>query len=253
MRRYLRWPGPAAFIAVALLAPPGHAADEWTLLGSRRVSFRAERDVIEVGLREGLFNAIKIEVHDGDLEMYNIRLTFGNGDTWSPNTRLVFREESRSRTIDLPGEARFIRRVEFWYRSRLGRGQATVRVFAREVGGRQTAGPPGGDVSGWEHLGMRQVDFRVDHDVITAARQGRFRSIRIVVEGGDLELFDVRLTFGDGETFSPATRFYFREDSRSRTIDLPGGARIIRRMDFFYRSVVGGGQGKATVHVYGHT
>src|SRR2546427_2075541 len=43
------------------------------------------------------------------------------------------------------------------------------------------------------------------------------------------ELFEVKITFGDGETFSPATRLYFKENSRSRTIDLPGAARIIRR------------------------
>src|SRR5436853_376810 len=89
------------------------------------------------------------------------------------------------------------------------------------------------------------------HDVILAATEGRFRSIRIVVAGGDLELFDVKVTFGDGETFSPATRLYFKENSRTRTIDLPGAARIIRRIDFYYRSVPGGGQGRATVHVYG--
>ena len=98
---------------------------------------------------------------------------------------------------------------------------------------------------------MRRVNFRLDHDVILAASEGRFRGVRIVVAGGDLELFDVKITFGDGETFSPATRLYFKENSRSRTIDLPGAARIIRRIDFYYRSVPGGGQGKAIVHVYG--
>src|SRR5712692_4967894 len=103
----------------------------------------------------------------------------------------------------------------------------------------------------WEHLGMRRVNFRLDHDVILAASEGRFRSVRIVVAGGDLELFDVKITFGNGETFSPATRLYFKENSRSRTIDLPGAARIIRRIDFYYRSAPGGGQGRATVHVYG--
>jgi len=103
----------------------------------------------------------------------------------------------------------------------------------------------------WEHLGMRRVNFRLDHDVILAASEGRFRSVRIVVAGGDLELFDVKITFGDGETFSPATRLYFKENSRTRTIDLPGAARIIRRIDFYYRSVPGGGQARATVHVYG--
>jgi hypothetical protein len=269
MRGYRTWSLAAALGGLALAPATARPADEWELLGSRRVSFAAERDVIEVGVREGLFNAIKIEVAGGHLEMYNIRLTFGNGDTWSPNTRVTFREGSWSRTIDLPGPARVIRKIEFWHRSRLRRGQATVRVFGRSAPATVTASPaaplnpnpspstvpgPVPAAAGWDHLGMRQVDFRVDHDAVVAAGQGgggAFRSIRIDVEGGDLEMFNVKVTFGNGETFSPATRLYFRAGTRSRIIDLPGDARVIRRVDFFYRSVLFGSQGRATVHVYG--
>lgn len=103
----------------------------------------------------------------------------------------------------------------------------------------------------WVHLGARQVDFRLDHDVVRTAAQGHFKRIRLVVEGGDLEMFDVRITFGDGKAFSPPGRFYFKGNSRSRVIDLPGAARIIGWIDFYYRSVPGGGPGKATVHLYG--
>lgn len=262
MRGYRTWSLAAALAGLALAPATARPTDEWELLGSRRVSFAAERDVIQVGVREGLFSAIKIEVAGGHLEMYNIRLTFGNGDTWSPNTRVTFREGSWSRTIDLPGPARVIRKIEFWYRSRLRRGQATVRVFGRPAAATVTAGPaaplnptpspgPVRAPAGWDHLGMRQVDFRSDHDAVVAAGQGAFRSIRIDVEGGDLEMFNVKVTFGNGETFSPATRLYFRAGSRSRIIDLPGDVRVIRRVDFFYRSVLFGGEGRATVHVYG--
>jgi hypothetical protein len=268
MPRHRIWPRAATLAGFALLPiSTSRAGDGWELLGSRRVSFAAERDVIDVGIREGMFSAIRVEVVGGILDMYNIRLTFENGETWSPDTRVAFREGSWSRTIDLPGPARMIRKIEFWYRSRLRRGQATVRVFGRAASAAApfptaAATPPalntgpapapgvGGD---WDHLGLRQVDFRVDHDAIVAVGRGAFRSIRIDVEGGDLEMFDVKLTFGNGETFSPATRFYFREGTRSRVVDLPGAARIIRRIDFFYRSAVFGGQGggRATVHVYG--
>jgi hypothetical protein len=238
--------------AVALL-------QSWELLGSRRVSFAIDHDVIDVGVREGTFDGIRIEVDGGSLEMYNIQLTFGNGDTWSPNTRVVFRPGSGSRLIDVPGPARFIRKIEFWYRSRLRRGQATVRVFGRTAATTPVLGPNApsapatlpAPLGEWAHIGMRPVDFRVDHDVILSAGDGAFRSIRLDVEGGDLEMFDVKVTFGNGETFSPQTRFYFREGTRSRVIDLPGNARILRRIDFFYRSAPFTGQGRAIVHVYG--
>ena len=254
-----------ALAAVLLFPAVGWSAAEWELLGSRRVSFAVERDAIVVGPREGTFDAIRIEVDGGNLDMYNIRLTFGNGDTWSPNTRVLFREGSWSRLIDLPG-ARLIRKIEFWYRSRLRRGQATVRVFGRTAAGplgepplaqpttpapSTAANPLPGPTSDWDHIGMRPVDFRVDHDVISGAGDGAFRAIRIDVEGGDLEMFDVKITFANGETFSPGMRLYFREGTRSRVIDLPGAARLIRRIDFFYRSALFGAQGRAIVHVYG--
>ena len=163
-----------ALAAVLLLPVSARPAAEWDLLGSRRVNLAVDRDVIVVGPREGTFDAIRIEVDGGNLEMYNIRLTLGNGDTWSPNTRVLFREGSWSRLIDLPG-ARVIRKIEFWYRSRVRRGQATVRVFGRTAAGPlgqppvaqqptdpappTAANPLPGPTSDWDHIGMRPVDL----------------------------------------------------------------------------------------------
>jgi len=227
------------------------------------VNFRGERDVIVVGGREGAYRAIKIEVEGGNLELYDIRLTFGDGGTWSPQTRVRFREGSWSRTIDLPGRGRVIRKIEFAYRSELRRGRATVRVYGKTAApGRRgnplprpdvMGGPPAGGpgLAGWVELGVRPVDFRLDHDAVVAVGRGAFRRMRIDVEGNDLEMFDVKVTFANGASFSPPTRMLFKEGSRSRVIDLPGTARIIRRIDFYYRSVGGVRRGRATVRVYG--
>lgn len=249
MIRHLSRPGALALALVSLPFARHSVAgvDDWQLLGRRRVGFEAERDVIEVGVREGVFDAIRIEVQDGDLEIYNIRVVFGNGLSWSPDTRVAISDRSRSRVIDLPGEARIIRRVEFWYRGRLKRGEATVVAFGRQFHLR------GGDRAGtsWDHIGAQQLDFRGDHDVIRAGGAVRFRSIRLTVEGGDLEMADLRITFNNGGTFTPPTRLSFREQIRSHELDLPGAGQVIRRIDFSYRSVRGGRQGRTTVRVYG--
>src|SRR2546427_8140430 len=55
----------------------------------------------------------------------------------------------------------------------------------------------------WEHLGMRRVNFRLDHDVILAASEGRFRSVRIVVAGGGPEPFGVEIPVRGGGTVFP--------------------------------------------------
>ncbi len=126
-------------------------------------------------------------------------------------------------------------------------------TFGSLAGGAPARGawPPRDVQREWVHLGSRQIDFRADHDVLRTAGEDRFKHVRLVVEGGDLEMFDLRFTFGDGATFSPAGRFSFTGKSRSRVIRLPGAARTIRWIDFFYRNLQNGASGKATVHLYG--
>ena len=253
--------GLLALAATLLVATPAHA-DDWELLGKALVNFGADHDVIPVTAREGWFRAIKIEVEDGNLEMYDIKVIFGNGESFSPNTRLVFREDTRSRTIDLPGDKRFINRVEFFYRSRVRRGKATVKLYGKrgEGAGREeraerpgSVAPPAAlaDVAGWTRLGTRAVNFRAERDRIEAVGDGPFRRIMFVVESGDLEMFDVRVRFRNGEVFSPDTRLVFNSESRSRAIDLPGDRRNIAFVEFTYRSLRGGGEGRAAITLYG--
>ena len=99
--------------------------------------------------------------------------------------------------------------------------------------------------NGFAFLGDRVVQGGADHDAIGVGRaDGRWHQIMIVVEDAPIEMFDVVVTFGDGQRFSPPTRLTFGADSRSRVIDLPGGARFIRRVDFRYGNLVAGAQAK---------
>lgn len=104
--------------------------------------------------------------------------------------------------------------------------------------------------SDWDKLGERWVNGGVDRDVIKVGKhKKRFRAIAIVVEHSALEMFDVVVTFGDGTTFSPPTRVIFGQNSASRVIDLPGDARVIKKVEFRYGNLPGGG--KAQVELWG--
>jgi hypothetical protein len=61
---------------------------------------------------------------------------------------------------------------------------------------------------------------------------------------------DMVVTFGDGQTFSPQIRQRFDENTTTREIDLPGDRRVIRSVDFNYRSL-NRREGRATVYLYG--
>lgn len=226
------------------------AQGDWELLGTRKVSLAKETDVIEVTRRDGRINALRIEVEDGPIEMYNIRVVFATGESFSPSTRINFSDNDRTRIIDLPGNARSIERIVFRYKGPARLGAATVRVYGRQVGEGREGRTPNQD--GWTHIGAREVDFRSDRDVIQVEGSKRFNTILLAVEGADVEISNVRVNFANGERFDPEVRLHFEENSRSRFIDLPGEARDIRNIEFRYNSIRrGNGNHKAIVHVYG--
>jgi hypothetical protein len=104
---------------------------------------------------------------------------------------------------------------------------------------------------GWELLGQREADLRMDRDRIEVGRrEGTFREIRVAVRGAPVEIYNVVVTFADGNTFSPNLRQRFDENASSREIDLPGDRRVIRSVDFAYRSL-NRREGRATVMLYG--
>ncbi|HEY5938533.1 MAG TPA: hypothetical protein VIU61_27970 [Kofleriaceae bacterium] len=104
--------------------------------------------------------------------------------------------------------------------------------------------------SRWDKLGERWVNGHGDRDVIHVGRaDGRFRQIQVVVEHSALEMFDIVVVFGDGSAFSPPTRMTFGPGTTTRVIDLPGGARVIRRVEFRYGNLPGGG--RAQVELWG--
>jgi hypothetical protein len=110
----------------------------------------------------------------------------------------------------------------------------------------------GGGASGRVLLGERTVNFKADHDVIgVGAYNGTFRALYFEVEKNDVELFNIVVVYGNGDREKFDTRLIFREGTRSRMLDLRGGKRIIKSIQFTYRTVGTWAEGKARVVVYG--
>ena len=117
----------AAFTAGAARAP-----DRWESLGQREVDFRNDHDQIDVGRSEGRFRQIQVKVKNAPIEVYDMLVTMGNDETFKPKMRHKFTQGSGSRIIDLPGERRTIKRIDFNYKSISRReGKGIVEVLAR--------------------------------------------------------------------------------------------------------------------------
>ena len=89
----------------------------------------------------------------------------------------------------------------------------------------------------WEYLGQRTVRDRVDHDSIpvTIAR-GDFRRIKITVRNSAIRFYRVAVIYGNGAPDRIELRQLIPAGGETRVIDLRGGERIIRRVDFWYEA-----------------
>lgn len=108
---------------------------KWDKLGERWVQGRVDRDVIPVMRRER-YSRIKLVVEHSALELHDVVIVFGNGEVYSPGTRLVFGQNGTSRVIDLPGGKRHIQRIELRSGNLPGGGRAQIEVWG--LGGRRT-------------------------------------------------------------------------------------------------------------------
>jgi hypothetical protein len=93
---------------------------------------------------------------------------------------------------------------------------------------------------GWELLLKREVSFANSRETIelpTAAKP--LRSLLIVARMNDIEISGIRITFENGDDFSPDLRLRMKANVDSQVIDLPGGARRVRRIEFRYRELIG--------------
>lgn len=253
----------AASVAYAQPRPPGPPAavfdsTGWDLLGTQEVAGKRDRDVIQVGRREGKFDKLMLVVTDSDIELKDLTVVFANGQRWSPGgLKHIFREGQRTRPIDLPGNDRIIQRIELVYGNVWGRGRAKVSVYGMDTRsrgghGHGHAGPraPAFNPAGWTLLGSQTVQGRRDRDSIRVGRyKGAFDQLTLVVSDNDIELRDMTIVFTNGQKWSPKVQHYFREGQRSRAIDLPGKDRTISRIDLVYSNLPGGGRAK--VEVYG--
>ena len=132
MKKYITLGMISLCLLVSGLAGAAQAQGRWELLGQREVDFRNDHDQIDVGRSEGRFKQLQIRVKDAPIEVSNMVVTFANDQTFSPNIRQRFSEGSGIRVIDLPGERRTIKRIDFDYKSISRReGKGTVVVLAR--------------------------------------------------------------------------------------------------------------------------
>jgi hypothetical protein len=88
---------------------------DWTVLGSKKVNWKVDKDVLLVGPYEGVLSKLKIKVKGGTVHMIRMVVTYGNGAKDEIPLRHVFKRGSTSRVIDLRAGNRIIKKITFVY------------------------------------------------------------------------------------------------------------------------------------------
>ena len=252
-----------ALVAVLALALPAEAqrrgpAVKWELLGTQKVGFHVDKDVINVGRGEGRFTTLQLRVRGNDIEMIDMVVIYANGEPDRIPIKRIIRQGGSSQPIDLKGAARAIQRVELIYRSKPSfKGQATVELWGRQVAGGPPAGLPVVGAPSWapsakiELLGRQKVGFIKDRDIVqVGAYQGTFKRIFLRAVGNDVEMIDLVVVYANGEPDRIPVRAVIRQGQSSGPLDLKGYQRRISRIEMVYKSRPSF-KGLATIEVYG--
>ena len=119
----------AAATALPLLVQTADATT-WQLLGVRKVNGLADFDSIHVGAGKGTFTHLKMKVRGNALWVYDLDVRFSNGARQDVPVRLHIPQGGTTRNIDLRGNHRNIRRVNFTYgKLPNGRGATYVELW----------------------------------------------------------------------------------------------------------------------------
>ena len=195
------------------------AARRLGALGSTRIGgFGVDRDVIDVGRREGRFEKIGLEAREAGLRR---RASWSSSATTRCSRSTCassFGEGERTQPLDLRRPRPAIKRIEIAARAGHGfRRRAVLNVYGEKGRDRDEA---------WELLGQQSVGFGVDRDVIRVGRrEGRFEKIALEVKDNDVEILDLKVFFNRGPPQDLRVREFIRAGGRTRPIDLVGGDR----------------------------
>lgn len=251
-----------AAVALSLAAIlPAHA-DSWQLLGEQRVGHRPDYDSFHVGRDAGHYGALKFRALGSQVAVADVKVIYSNGSSEHLNVREHLAPGTTTTAYDLKGTHRRIERIDILYQNEGHGRHAKMQVFGLKYDGPTPFPHPypghgnGGDSAGgygWENLGTHPVSTTVDHDTIKLGfDRGRFRAIKLQVLDRDIELYNLRVTFGNGDVQEIPVNGTVYAGMTTAPLDLSGHRRWIDRIDLVYRTKGDREWFHRTQYGYGH-
>jgi hypothetical protein len=115
----------------------------------------------------------------------------------------------------------------------------------------QVSRPRPGGTGSWHFLGKTSANHSVDHDkIIVSGPFDAFRKLKFKVTDAPLHMIRMVVVYENGLPDNIDLRFKIPKGGESRLIDLKGGKRRLKSVDFWYETK-GFLSGKADVWLYG--
>src|SRR5262245_55448818 len=98
----------------------------------------------------------------------------------------------------------------------------------------QEVHPGGGPPGSWRVIATTHADYSGDHDTIVVKGNDNVRRLKFKVTNAPLNLHRMVVTYDNGEPDKIDVREEIPQGGESRVIDLPGGSRSLKKIEFWY-------------------
>ena len=107
------------------------------------------------------------------------------------------------------------------------------------------------DKTGWHKIGETTVDFAKDRDEILVMGADKFASIKFKVTDAAIDLINLEVYYESGDKQDVKVNMPIKFAGESRTIDLNGGERSLKKIVFVYKTLANSKDKKAHVEIWG--
>jgi hypothetical protein len=212
----------------AMLATPALA--DWDRVGSVDIDYQLERNT-QYGNFGGPVERVQLRAVGSDVACRTVTAQFGNGnarDIWRGTLR-----EGRPVNIDMPGNARSLRRLDFTCRSTGRRARVEIIADTRgwnSGGWRPPVGPvyppvqqPGWNENDWIALGSARFAAHEGQTTVDGANGRHFQQVGLRARGGDAQCRAVVIRFTNGQKVSLRVNDgQVMREGRLYPVELPG-------------------------------
>ena len=107
------------------------------------------------------------------------------------------------------------------------------------------------DKTGWHKIGEVKADFKKEREEIMVMGADRFASIRFKVTEAPIDLVGLEVYYESGDKQDVKINMPVKAPGESRTIDLNGGERSLKKIVMVYKTLPNQHDEKAQVEVWG--